>query len=61
MVKKKKAKKNVSHTSASDAGRTLANFRHKNPKRRGVRSGSFLTKSKRPGSSTKKNRKRSRK
>ena len=52
-------KKKVSQTSASDSGRTLANFRWTHPDRKGVRSGNFLTKSKRRGSSSKKNKKKS--
>jgi len=49
----------VSHTSASDSGRTLANFKHQSKgKRKGVRRGGILTKSKRPGSSSKRNRRK---
>ena len=54
-------RKKVSQTSASDSGRTLANFKWQNRKRRGVRKGGFLSKSKRPGSSTRYNRKKKKK
>ena len=59
--KKPKRKKRVSHTSASDSGRTLANFRWGSPGRRSTRQGGFLSESKRPGSASKRNRRKRRK
>lgn len=51
-------KKKVSHTSASDSGRTLANFRWNNRNRKSTRKGGYLSNSKRPGSTSKWNRRK---
>ncbi len=56
--KRKPKKKKVSHTSASDSGRTLANFRWNNQNRRSTRAGGYLSESKRPGSASRQNRRR---
>ena len=54
--------KHVSQTSASDAARTLANWqKQQEGKHKPVRKGGYLGKSKRPGASSRRNRKKAHK